>query len=69
MTLQAIILGTLAAFPVAFGLFVAASVLYEARAAREIPERRRCRCCHVRPMSAGYRPLCIECAESALDEG
>lgn len=69
MTLQSIILGTLAAFPVAFALFVAASVLYEARAAREIPERRRCRCCGLKPMSIGYRPLCSDCAESALDEG
>ena len=69
MTLQSIILGTLAALPVAFALFVAASVLYEARAAREIPEQRRCACCRLKPMSVGYRPLCSDCAESALDEG
>ena len=60
----------LAALPVAaFVAFVVASVLYEARTAREIPEHRRCACCRLRPMSVGYRPLCTECAESALDEG
>ena len=69
MTLQSIILGALAAFPVAFGLFVAASVLYEARAAREIPAERRCACCRLKPMSLGYRPLCTDCAEGAIDEG
>lgn len=60
----------LAALPVAaFVAFVVASVLYEARTAREIPVERRCACCRLRPMSVGYRPLCTECAESALDEG
>ena len=59
-----------AALPIAaFVAFVVASVLYEARAAREIPAERRCACCRLRPMSLGYRPLCTDCAESALDEG
>ena len=67
--IQTIILGTLAAFPVAFALYVVASVAYESRAARTIPAERRCACCRLKPMSLGYRPLCSDCAESALDEG
>ncbi len=60
----------LAALPIiAFVAFVALTIYWEARGAREIPEHRRCACCRLRPMSIGYRPLCTECAESALDEG
>ena len=60
----------LAALPIAaFVAFIALSIYWEARTAREIPAERRCACCRLRPMSVGYRPLCTECAESALDEG